>query len=82
MDRSTRSHDAPFFGRLIVAAVLAASLGFFALAASTLLPSKDDAGILSVSAIYASKAPIRTRVGVMTERVRESDAARIARVER
>jgi hypothetical protein len=76
--------DASFFGKVFFGALLAASLGCFGVAGSTLASVTSDPGIVSVSAVYGARKPepARIRVGIMTERVRGNSAAQLARVDR
>lgn len=76
--------ETPRFAKIIFGVVLAATVGCFGIAASTLTSAGNDAGIVSVPETSAStQAPApRIRIGTMTERVHSNAAAELARLDR
>lgn len=77
------SFDADLIGKIILAVGVVGCVGCFGLAASALAAIKGDAGIVSVtSSAQHRPGAMRTRVGVMTERVDGNRAAEMARIDR
>lgn len=78
------SFDADLIGKIVLAVGVVGCVGCFGLAASALASIKGDAGVVSVTALQSQHrtSTVKTRAGVMTERVDGNRAAEMARVDR